>query len=93
MLGAAQTSKVETFTTWRQSAYTESNDTVARTEQLVCLAKQSLAASMTRKSDTANLKHAANGFVKQDKQEDPTNAKILRPTRAWDGPTIWAHLW
>jgi hypothetical protein len=63
-----------------------------RTEQLVWLAQQSLAASAARKRDVASATETERAAIIQDKPEAATPSWSSYP-QAWDGPTVWAHLW
>ncbi|KAF2820679.1 hypothetical protein CC86DRAFT_374338 [Ophiobolus disseminans] len=81
---AAQVFDSGTFATWRRSEYPTGDRAATRTEQLVWLAKQSLAASVSCTKEASSTTTPTNNTASQDK---------LRPICSWDGPTVWAHLW
>jgi hypothetical protein len=63
-----------------------------RTEQLVWLAKHSLAASQVRKCGDASAIESERIAMNQEKQGGTHSSGHSYP-QAWDGPTVWAHLW
>jgi hypothetical protein len=63
-----------------------------RTEQLVWLAQQSLAASTARKSDVTSATASERAVMSHEKQGSASPSRSSHP-QAWDGPTVWAHLW
>jgi hypothetical protein len=68
------------------------NANASQTEQTVWLANQSLAASVACKSNAANESRRQGETAGHDKQH-PANTASLSSNLAWNGPTVWAHLW
>jgi hypothetical protein len=91
-LKAAQASNSATFVDWRRVAYGNGVAQYIRAEQLVWLAKQSLAASVTSESDTTKAIQAPDNTVSQE-QNGQTAAKLPVSTSNWAAPSVWAHLW
>jgi hypothetical protein len=68
------------------------NASALQTEALVWLAKQSLAASVARKSKFASESRPQGEIAGHGKQHS-ANTVSLSSNLAWNGPTVWAHLW
>jgi hypothetical protein len=59
-------------------------------EQLVWLARRSLAASSAQ--NAVSTDRAEKNLPSHEKREGAT-PPTLDCTKSWDGPTVWAHLW
>jgi hypothetical protein len=91
-LKAAQASSSATFADWRRVAYGNGVAQFTRAEQLVWLAKRSLAASVPTESDATNALQALEKTASQE-QNGQTAAKLPVSTSNWATPSVWAHLW
>jgi hypothetical protein len=86
-LQAAQSSKADGVSS--SSPVRQAKST--RTEELIWLVKQSLAASVSSKKTSAATSEVRKHEMSLGKREEPQQPKFY--TEAWDVPTIWAHLW
>jgi hypothetical protein len=61
-----------------------------RAEQLVWLAKRSLAACSAQNAVSTDR---SDKHVPSHEKRDIATSPTLDCTNSWDGPTVWAHLW